>query len=90
VIICQDKVYPLPSAKGVQKAPQATTLKPGEAVSTVVNVLLLNGPEWPQGGYRIEFQFGLGEKGVTKSLYFMTKHHGVLRDKLIQEKKDKE
>src|SRR5207253_5731634 len=81
VIVCQDKVYPLPGAQGVRREPKAATLQPGEAVSTVVNVLKLQGPTWPKGGYRIEFQFALGEKSATQSLYYMSRHHDPLREK---------
>jgi hypothetical protein len=46
----------------------------------VVNALRLQGPEWPQGGYRIEFQFCLGEKSKTQSFYYLSKHHDALRE----------
>ncbi len=80
VILCQDKAYPCPGAKGVTGKVEPTTLAPHQTVSTVVNVLRLKGPEWPQGGYRIEFQFCLGEKSKTRSLYYMSRHHDALRD----------
>jgi RNA polymerase sigma factor (sigma-70 family) len=82
VILCQGKVYTAPGAVGVKQPPQAVTLKPGEAVSTVVNVLRLQGPEWPRGGYRIEFQFALGDKSATQSFYYTSKHHDPLREQL--------
>jgi hypothetical protein len=82
VILCQGKVYTAPGAVGVKQPPQAVTLKPGEAVSTVVNVLRLQGPEWPRGGYRIEFQFALGDRSATQSFYYTSKHHDPLREKL--------
>ena len=84
VILCQGKRYLVPGAKGVEKKPQPTVLKPGESVSGVVNALKLQGPEWPRGGYRIEFQFCLGEKSVTKSFYYTSKHHDPLREKAHQ------
>jgi hypothetical protein len=84
VILCQDKAYACPGAKGVTGKVEPTTLAPHQAAGTTVNVLLLQGPEWPQGGYRIEFRFCLGEKSRTQSLYYMTKHHGVLRDALLK------
>jgi hypothetical protein len=80
VILCQDKAYPCPGAKGVSGKVEATTLAPHQTVTTVVNALRLKGPEWPQGGYRIEFQFCLGEKSKTRSFYYMSKHHDALRD----------
>jgi RNA polymerase sigma factor (sigma-70 family) len=86
VILCQNKVYTVPGAKGVAKPVQPTVLKPGESISGVVNALKLQGPEWPRGGYRIDFQFCLGEKSVTKSFYYTSKHHDPLRAKLEAEK----
>jgi hypothetical protein len=86
VLLCQGKVYTVPGAQGVAKPAQPTVLKPGEAVSGVVNVLKLRGPEWPKGGYRIEFQFCLGEKSVTKSFYYLSKHHDPLREKAAGDK----
>jgi RNA polymerase sigma factor (sigma-70 family) len=86
VILCQEKVYAIPGARGLAKPPQPTVLQPGESVSWVVNVLRLRGPEWPRGGYRIEFQFCLGEKSVTKSFYYTSKHHDPLREQLATEK----
>ena len=59
---------------------EPTTLAPHQTVSTVVNILRLKGPEWPQGGDRIEFQFCLGEKSKVRSLYYLSKHHDPLRD----------
>jgi hypothetical protein len=81
VILCQGRVYPSPAAEGVKKAPQPATLKPGETVSTVVNVLQLQGPQWPRGGSRVEFLFALGEKSSTQSFYYLSKHHDPLREK---------
>jgi len=86
VILCQNKVYAIPGAKGLARNPQPTVLQPGESVSGMVNALKLQGPEWPRGGYRIEFQFCLGEKSVTKSFYYTSKHHDPLRLKLAEEK----
>jgi hypothetical protein len=79
VILCQDKTYMCPGASGVSGKVESVTLKPGEKVSTVVNALRLNGPEWPQGGYRIEFRFCLGEKSQTMSFYYMSRHHDAIR-----------
>jgi len=50
----------------------------------VVNALALKGPEWPRGGYRIEFQFCLGEQSSTQSFYYMSRHHDKLRDQAQQ------
>jgi RNA polymerase sigma factor (sigma-70 family) len=84
VILCQKKVYTVPGSRGLAKPPQPTVLKPGESVSGVINALKLQGPDWPRGGYRIEFQFCLGEKSVTKSFYYTSRHHDPLRLKLAE------
>lgn len=82
VIGCQNANYVAPGcAKTVPADVQPLTLAPGEGVSTVVNALALRGPNWPRGGYRIEFQFRLGELGETKSFYYMSRHHDAIRDK---------
>ena len=78
-ILCQKKVYTCPGCEGVKEEVRPVQLEPGQSVSTVVNVLRLKGPEWPRGGYRIEFRFCLGEKSQTKSLYYMSRHHDKLR-----------
>ena len=80
VILCQDHAYTCPGCKGVTGKVAPLVLKPRESVSTVVNALALQGPEWPQGGYRIEFTFCLGEKAKTMSFYYMSRHHDPLRD----------
>jgi len=79
VILCQDKARPAPGAKGLQAAPKDTVLKPKQSVSTVVNAFGLQNVKWPRGGYRIEFQFCLGELSVTKSFYYLSRHHDAIR-----------
>lgn len=81
VIICQGKSYVVPGSKGAGRDALPVKLKPGESVSGVVNALALKGPEWPRGGYRIEFQFCLGELGETQSFYYMSRHHDGIREK---------
>jgi hypothetical protein len=80
VILCQGKPYVSPGSKGVAGRVQPAEIPAGGSVSAVVNVLRLDGPEWPRGGYRIEFQFCLGEKSQTKSFYYMSRHHDPLRE----------
>jgi hypothetical protein len=80
VILCQKQVYPLPTAKGVPATATATKLPAGKSVSTTFHTFKLTGPEWPRGGYRIEFQFCLGELSQTKSFYYYSKHHDPIRD----------
>ena len=81
VIICQKTARPAPGARGVTAAPRPTVLKPGQTVSTVVNAFGLKNVKWPRGGYRIEFQFCLGELSATKSFYYMSRHHDAIRAK---------
>lgn len=64
-------------------AVQPTTLAPGQSVSTVVNVLALEGPEWPRGGSRVAFNFWLGDVSCGPfSLYYTSSHHDVLRKRM--------
>jgi len=79
VILCQQKAYTIPGTKAVPSTVQPQTLAPGQSVSTVVNALALDGPEWPRGGYRIEFQFCLGQLSQTQSFYYYSKHHDTIR-----------
>ena len=50
---------------------------------------MLDGPEWPRGGYRIEFTFCLGEKANTQSFYYLSKHHDAVRDRAAKERRKK-
>jgi len=86
VILCQGKTYTAPGAKGVPAGAKPVKLEPGEKVSTTINALKLEGPEWPRGGYRIEFQFCLGEKSSVQSFYYMSRHHDKLRQKARQDR----
>ena len=79
VILCQGKARPVPGAKGLKTAPKSTVLKPKQSVSTVVNAFCLTNVSWPRGGYRLEFQFCLGELSVTKSFYYLSRHHDPIR-----------
>ncbi len=82
VILCQGKPYTVPGSIGLMRPTAAVTLKPGQSISTVVNALALNGPTWPRGGYRIEFQFCLGERSSKQSFYYMSRHHDAIREAL--------
>ncbi|MFZ5832173.1 MAG: hypothetical protein ACOY3P_18980 [Planctomycetota bacterium] len=81
VLISQGKAYPAPKAGRMTEPVKGVELKPGESVSGVVNIFAVEGPEWPQGGDRIEFQFCLGEKSQTKSFYYLARHHDALRER---------
>lgn len=82
VILCQGTTYPVPGSVGLLTETKPVTLKPGQTISTVVQALALEGPRWPRGGYRIEFQFCLGEKSSSQSFYYMSRHHDVVRQAL--------
>ena len=82
VVLCQNKTYAAPGAKGLSVATFPVSLKPGQKLSGVVNPLALEGPEWPKGGYRIAFQICLGERSSTQSFYYMSRHHDSIRAKL--------
>ena len=71
-------------SRGVAGKVASLVLKPKESASTVVNALALQGPDWPQGGYRIEFTFCLGQKAKTMSFYYMARHHDGLRAALAK------
>jgi hypothetical protein len=79
VIVCQGKAYPAPGAAGLPEKAKPVELKAGESISGTVNELRLEGPEWPRGGYRIEFLFCLGEKASNQSFYYYSKHHDAIR-----------
>jgi len=82
IIICQKTAYPAPGYRTGIAQLEPVTLKPGESVSGVINPLALDGPDWPRGGYRISFQFCLGEKSVSHSFYYMSRHHDKIREAL--------
>jgi len=82
VVAGGDKAYALPDAKGVPESARPLTLKPGESVSTTINVLKLDRPDYPRGGSRIEFLFCLGERAVSQSFYYFSSHHDKIRESL--------
>jgi hypothetical protein len=90
VILCQDRAYPAPGAGALPKKLQPTRLAAGESVSTTVNAFLLDGPEWPRGGYRIEFQFCLSELSQVQSFYYLSKHHDAVRAEAVETAKTPE
>ena len=82
VVLCQGNAYTAPGSVGLLRPTQPVVLKPGETISTVINALELQGPNWPRGGYRIEFQFCLGQRSSKQSFYYMSRHHDVIRESL--------
>ncbi len=89
VMICQNVARPAPGAKGMPAAARPVTLKPGESISGVIDCFGLENVEWPRGGYRIEFQFGLGEKSVKHSFYYLSRHHDVIRGQVREKLRTK-
>lgn len=85
VIRCQDKTYPIPGSTGSVAGLQPVVLKPGESVSGTTQIFALNGPPWPRGGSRLEFQFCLGEKSATHSFYYLSRHHDPIREAIQKE-----
>ncbi|MCX6880656.1 MAG: hypothetical protein NTW21_43645 [Verrucomicrobia bacterium] len=79
-ILCQGKAYPAPACKTGLAKLEPAELQPGQSVTGTVNALALSGPDWPQGGSRISFQFCMGEKSVSHSFYYMSRHHDAIRD----------
>ena len=86
IIICNGKTYTHPDAKGVSGAVKPVTLKPGQSVSGRVHTFKLDGPKWPRGGYRLSFTFCLGEQSVSKSFYYLSRHHDPIRAALQKKK----
>lgn len=84
VIRCQEKAYPIPGSTGNTGGLKPVVLKPGEAVSGTTHIFAIDGPEWPRGGYRIEFQICLGERSATHSFYYLSKHHDPIREAVQQ------
>lgn len=79
VIRIQEKTYPIPGSVGAFAGLKPVILKPGETVTGTINALDLEGPSWPRGGSRVEFQFCLGERSVTESFYYFSNHHDPIR-----------
>lgn len=86
VVLCQDKAQPAPGCRPLTAVPKATVLQPGQSVSTVLNAFLLKGLRWPRGGYRIQFQFCLGELSATHAFYYLSRHHDKTRAAVVKAK----
>lgn len=81
VLLIQEKVYRLPGSTGNIEGTVPTVIPPGESVSTVVHPILLEGPAWPRGGSRVTFGFALGDRVITESFYYMSRHHDAIRER---------
>lgn len=80
VIRCQGVCYHLPRSTGRIESLHPVQLKPRESVTGRIQVFELDGPEWPNGGDRLEFQFCLGDKSATQSFYYYWLHHDPIRE----------
>jgi len=88
VILCRGKTYVLPTA-GQLKTAKATTLAAGGSVSTVVDLLPIQGIQWPRGGSRVHFTFCLGDRSYPNFFYYFSRLHDPLRDAAIKKLKSK-
>ncbi|CAF1022031.1 unnamed protein product [Rotaria sordida] len=65
---------------------EPTVLEPYENVSTKLDTLTLHGLSWPQGGWRLNLRFCLGNKATEGNYYYFTDHHEPLRKKAEKKK----
>ncbi len=77
----------LPGA-GKATAAQAVQLKPGESVSTVIDLLPLDRVDWPRGGSRVYFDFALGEKTASNFFYYFSNLHDSMREAALKRLKE--
>ena len=83
-ILCQNKAQPAPfCSKSIPETVECLTLEPDQSVSGQINAFGLKNIDWPRGGYRIEFQFCLGEKSVKQSFYYKSDHHDKIRQQVL-------
>ena len=79
---CNGKLYPLPASGIADAKTKPLTLAPGSSVTGSLNLFTMQDGgkiQWPRGGRRVEFRIALGEKAVTKSFYYLSKHHDAVR-----------
>lgn len=73
-------------AHGQARDVAPVVLQPHESVSAQLDTLTLHGLSWPQGGWRIELRFCLGDKAVEGNYYYFTDHHDPIRKKSAKKK----
>jgi hypothetical protein len=64
-------------------------LKPGESVSGVIDTLSATGVDWPKGGQRVYFDFGLGEKSTSNFFYYHFRVHDAMREAALKKLDEK-
>ncbi len=84
VLMVDGSVYPSPKFVPVEGKVQATILEPGQVVTHVVNVLGVQGPEWPRGGSRVDIRISLGQKAQSMSFYYFSRHHDPIRGRAVK------
>lgn len=79
VAIQAGEAYPLgrtaPSAEV-----KSVTLKGGETLTGYIDVLPLEGVQWPRGGSRVSFNFCLGELSASHFFYYFSGLHDKMRE----------
>ena len=65
---------------------EATLLEPHESISTKLDTLTLHGLSWPQGGWRLNLRFCLGDQATEGNYYYFTDHHESIRKKAEKKK----
>ena len=87
VLIDRNQTRLLPGAAH-PKTIQPATINPGESVSGVIDVLPVDGIQWPRGGSRVYLQFCLGEHSARNFFYYFSRRHDKLRDEALEKLTD--
>ncbi|MBY0458813.1 MAG: hypothetical protein K2V38_15860, partial [Gemmataceae bacterium] len=88
VVVVNDQPRLL-GAAGRATGTKPVSLKAGESVSGVIDALTLPGVEWPRGGQRVYFDFGLGEKSASNFFYYFSKLHDPMREEAVKKLTEK-
>jgi hypothetical protein len=88
VLMHRGKPLLLPGA-GALKDLRPMTIKGGQSLSGVIDLLPLSGVSWPRGGSRVQFTFCLGDLSGTNFFYYMSRHHDKLRAQALKKLKQK-
>jgi hypothetical protein len=81
VVVQGGKTHLLPGAGKLHAGCKPLILKPEAKVTAVIDTLTLKDVDWPRGGSRVRFTFGLGEHARTNFFYYHSKRHDKLREK---------
>lgn len=72
--------------QGQARDVEPAVLEPHQSASVQLDTLTLHGLSWPQGGWRLNLRFCLGDKAIESSYYYFTDHHEPLRKKAEKKK----